>query len=233
MRTVGHPRMHRIPSHWNATLVVVGLAGLLGCQGLSTGKPSQMSQSQGTLNVSPVNDGSITVGTSGTQTGMLSATGAGVSVSSVSLGGTNPSEFSISGLSFPATVTPGQPVPFTVTFTPGVTGAASATASFVNNGFSSPSTATLSGAGVAAPLHDVSLLWTGSTTSGVTSYNVYRAVYGTSSCGAYSNIGSTGTTTYTDSVVTDGKTYCYAATAVDASGESGYSNIAQAVIPSP
>jgi len=33
--------------------------------------------------------------------------------------------------------------------------------------------------------------------------------------------------------VTDGTTYCYATTAVDASGESGYSNITQAVIPPP
>jgi fibronectin type 3 domain-containing protein len=79
------------------------------------------------------------------------------------------------------------------------------------------------------------LSWTASTSSGVTSYNVYRAVYGTSSCGSYSNIGSTANsiTTYTDSVVTDGTTYCYATTAVDPSGESGYSNITQTTIPPP
>ncbi|MGA9256584.1 MAG: hypothetical protein WBV98_08275, partial [Candidatus Sulfotelmatobacter sp.] len=73
------------------------------------------------------------------------------------------------------------------------------------------------------------------TSSSITSYNVYRAVYGTTSCGSYSNIGSTSSsiTTYADSVVTDGTTYCYATTAVDASGESGYSNITQAVIPPP
>ena len=194
---------------------------------------SAVSQSQGTLSVTPVNDGSVTVGTSGTQTGTLSATGASVSVTSVGLGGTNPSEFSISGLSFPVTVTTSQPVSFTVTFTPGATGAASATASFVSNGSGSPSAATLSGTGTAAPVHTVGLSWTGSTSSGITSYNVYRAVHGTSSCGSYSNIGSTASsvTTYTDSVVTDGTTYCYATTAVDGGGESGYSNIVQAVIP--
>jgi len=38
---------------------------------------------------------------------------------------------------------------------------------------------------------------------------------------------------FTDSVVADGTTYCYATTAVDASGESGYSNIIQAKIPAP
>jgi hypothetical protein len=235
MRTVGHPRMHRITSNWNAMLVVVGLVGLLGCQGVSTGKPSQIAQSQGTLTASPVTVGSTTVGTSSTQTGTLSATGASVSVSSVSLGGTNPSEFSVSGLSFPVTVKTGQPVSFIVTFTPGATGIAYATASFASNTSSSPSAANVTGTGTAAPFHSVSLSWTGSITAGVTSYNVYRAVYGPTSCGSYTNIGSTGssTTAYTDSVVTDGTTYCYATTAVDASGESGYSNIAQTVIPPP
>ena len=196
---------------------------------------SAIAQSQGTLSVSPVNVGNVTVGTSGTQTGTLSATGASVSVSSVSLSGTNPSEFSISGLSFPVTVTTSQPVSFTVNFTPGATGAASASAFFAGNGSNSPSTATLTGTGTAAPVHTVSLSWTASTSSSITSYNVYRAVYGTTSCDSYSNIGSTSSsiTTYADSVVTDGTTYCYATTAVDASGESGYSNITQAVIPPP
>jgi fibronectin type 3 domain-containing protein len=77
------------------------------------------------------------------------------------------------------------------------------------------------------------LSWTASTTSGVTSYKVYRTLYGGSGCGPFSNIGSTpgSITTYTDSVVADGTTYCYATTAVDPSGESGYSNITQATIP--
>jgi len=196
---------------------------------------SAISQSQGTLSVSPGNAGSVVVGTSGTQTGTLSATGASVSVSSVSLNGTNPSEFSISGLSFPVAVTTAQPVTFTVTFTPGATGAASASASFTSTASNTPTAAALTGTGTPAPVHTVSLSWTGSVTSGVTSYNVYRAVYGTNSCGSYSTIGSTpsSSTSFSDSVVADGTTYCYATTALDASGESGYSNIIQAKIPAP
>lgn len=195
---------------------------------------SAIAQSTGTLSVSPVSAGSVVVGTSGTQTGTLTATGASVSVTSFSLSGTNPSEFSISGLSLPATVTTSQPVTFTVTFTPGATGAASASASFASTASNSPSAAALTGTGTAAPVHTVSLSWTASTTTGVTSYNVYRAVFGTS-CGSYSNVGSTpsSTTTYTDSVVADGTTYCYATTAVDPSGESAYSNISKAAIPAP
>ncbi|MGA8214868.1 MAG: choice-of-anchor D domain-containing protein [Candidatus Sulfotelmatobacter sp.] len=196
---------------------------------------SAISQSQGALNVSPVNAGSVVVGTSGTQTGTLSATGSSVSVSSVSLSGTNPSEFSISGLTFPVAVTTAQPVTFTVTFTPGATGAASASASFTSTASNTPTAAALTGTGTPAPVHTISLSWTGSVTSGVTSYNVYRAVYGTNSCGTYSNIGSTpsSSTLFTDSVVADGTTYCYATTALDASGESAYSNITQAKIPAP
>jgi cellulose 1,4-beta-cellobiosidase len=81
----------------------------------------------------------------------------------------------------------------------------------------------------------VSLTWTASSTSGITSYNVYRALYVSSVCGSYSDIGSTASTVtaYTDNAVTDGTSYCYATTAVDSSGESAYSNIVQAAIPAP
>jgi cellulose 1,4-beta-cellobiosidase len=81
----------------------------------------------------------------------------------------------------------------------------------------------------------VSLTWTASSTSGITSYNVYRALYTSSVCGSYSDIASTASTVtaYTDNAVTDGTSYCYATTAVDSSGESAYSNIVQAAIPAP
>src|SRR5271166_1430852 len=195
-----------------------------------------VAQTQGTLTVSAVNVGTVIVGTSGTQTGTLSVTGANVSVSSVTLSGTNPSEFSISGLTFPVSVTTTTPVTFTVKFTPGSTGAASASASFASTAANTPTAGALSGTGTPAPVHTVRLSWTASTTSGITSYNVYRAVYTSNVCGSYSNIGTTASsvTTFTDSgPLTDGTTYCYATTAVDASGESAYSNIAQAAIPAP
>jgi len=191
---------------------------------------------QGTLSVTnPISVGNVVDGLSGTQTGTLTAAGGSVVVSSVSLGGTNPTEFSISGLSFPVTVTTSQAASFTVTFTPTATGAASATASFASNASNSPTVATLTGTGTAPPVHTVQLSWVASPTGGVTSYNVYRAVFGTNTCGSYTDIGSTpsSTTTYTDSVVADGTSYCYATTAIDPNGESAYSNIVQATIPPP
>ncbi len=198
---------------------------------------SAITQSQGTLAASSVNVGSVTVGTSGTQTGTLTASGASVTVSSVSLSGTNASEFSISGLSFPVTVTTSQPVTFKVKFTPGASGAASATASFASDASNTPSSASLTGTGTAAATHTVTLNWTASTTSGITSYNVYRittsGTCGTTIPGGTPVFGSTaGTvTTFTDTTVVNGTTYCYATTAVDANGESGYSDVTQAKIP--
>ena len=191
--------------------------------------------SQGTLSVtSPIGVGNVVVGTSGTANGTLTASTASVVVSSVTLSGTNPTEFSITGLSFPVTVNVGTPVSFTVHFTPTATGAASASASFASNASNSPTSSTLTGTGTPAPVHTVTLTWVASPTGDVTSYNIYRATF-TTSCGSYSNIGSTAPSvlTFTDNNVTDGTTYCYATTAVDPSGESAYSNIAQAAIPAP
>ncbi len=64
----------------------------------------------------------------------------------------------------------------------------------------------------------VKLAWAAS--SGATSYNVKRA---TTSGGPYTNIGSAGTTTFTDSAVTLGTTYHYVVSAVSA-GEGANSN---------
>jgi hypothetical protein len=82
---------------------------------------------------------------------------------------------------------------------------------------------------VAAP-HSVALNWSPSTTTGVT-YNVYR---GTVSGGPYGLLSSGLTSTkYVDTSVQSGKMYYYVTTAADSAGESGYSNMVQAVIPMP
>jgi fibronectin type 3 domain-containing protein len=82
----------------------------------------------------------------------------------------------------------------------------------------------------------VNLSWNASTSSNISGYNIYRAVY-TNSCGSFSKINSVLNTSalYTDSAVVSGTSYCYAATAVDSSNaESAYSNIASDVqIPVP
>lgn len=189
----------------------------------------------GQLSVTPTTlaAGSVVVGSSGTVSGSLSASGANVTISAA---GTNNSVFSIGGISLPLTVPAGQSVPFTITFSPATTGAASGTLTFTSNAQPSTTTAALTGTGTPAPTHDVSLSWNPSSSSGISGYNVYRAVY-TSSCGSFSKINTSldTSTLYTDSVVVDGTSYCYATTAVNSSNEeSGYSNIVSNVqIPAP
>jgi hypothetical protein len=187
-----------------------------------------------TASPSPIAIGNVVAGTSGSGTGSLTASGANVTVTAAN---SSNSRFVISGLSLPVTIAAGKSASFTVTYSPIVAGADSATLTFTSNGQPSTTTDTATGTGTAAPSHSVNLSWNASTSTGVTGYNIYRAIY-TSSCGAYSKInGSTPDTltTYTDSSVTDGTNYCYATTAVNSSNEeSGYSNIVSDVqIPPP
>lgn len=196
--------------------------------GTGTTTSGQLGVSASTIAV-----GDVVVGTSGTASGNLNATGANVTVTGAS---TNNTAFVVSGISLPVTIFAGQSSPFTVTFSPSTTGTATATLTFSSNAQPATTTATLTGNGTPAPVHSVNLSWNASTSSNISGYNIYRAVY-TTSCGSFSRINSllnTGTL-YTDAAVTDGASYCYAATAVNTSNaESGYSNIVSNVqIPAP
>ncbi len=184
---------------------------------------------QGQLAVTPAsaNFGSVTVGTSKTQAGTLSASGSSVTLSSATL---NSPEFSLSGLTFPLTIAAGQSLPFTLTFTPQTSGSASAIGSFTSNA-SNSAAETLTGTGAAPPQHSVNLSW--NETSPVVGYNLYR---GSQSGGPYTKINSAldASTSYTDGFVQAGQIYYYVITALDSSGtESGYSNQFQASVPSP
>jgi hypothetical protein len=76
--------------------------------------------------------------------------------------------------------------------------------------------------------HTVALSWTASTTSGVT-YNVYRQ-QACSGNFAQINTSSVTVTTYVDSAVAPGETYCYQVTALLSGVESTASNPAPATI---
>ena len=188
-----------------------------------------------TLTVSPATLplGSVVVGTTGTASGTLTATGSSVKVSALS---SNNSAFTVGGLSLPVTIPAGNSAAFTVTFSPQTTGAVTAALTFTSNAQSSTTVETLTGTGTAAPVHSINLSWSASTSSNVSGYNIYRAAYA-GTCGSFAKINSllnTGTL-YTDSAVVDGATYCYATTAVNTSNEqSGYSNIVSNVqVPAP
>ena len=185
----------------------------------------------GQLTVSPANldFGNVTVGNSQSLTGTLAATGASVVVSS---GSSSSSEFALSGLSFPLTISAGQSASFTMTFTPQSSGTASASLSLDSDAANSPTVESFTGTGTNPPHHTVDLSWDPSS-SVVSGYDVYRSGI---SGGPYTKITSALdlSTTYADSSVESGNTYYYVTTAVDGSGsESSYSNEVQASIPSP
>ena len=208
-----------ITSNASNPLLTISLSGT------GTVVPGQLSVAPGSITFS-----NVTVGTSQSQSGTLSASTAAVTVSSIS--GLSGTEFSVSGLKLPITIPAGGTASFTVTFTPQASGSTSATASFASNASNTPATQSLSGSGVAPIQHTVALSWTAST-SVVVGYNVYR---GTQSGGPYTKINSVlqAPANYTDSTVQSGQTYYYVTTAVDSnSAESGYSNEVQAAIPTP
>jgi hypothetical protein len=173
----------------------------------------------------------VIVGTSANLTASVSATGSSVTVTSVT---SNNSEFSLSGLSFPLTIQAGNSASFTVTFAPQSTGAASGTFTFASNASNGSVVQSLSGTGIAPPIHSVALSWKASTSPNINSYNIYRSTTsGSFSPPAIASV-SAPTTTYTDNSVTDGLTYYYAITAVNSSNqESAYSAQASATIPPP
>jgi len=81
--------------------------------------------------------------------------------------------------------------------------------------------------------HTVSLSWTASTSPNIMGYNIYRA---TESGGPYTKVNASldAGTSYADNTVSSGGTYYYVTTAVNSSNvESGYSNQAEAAVPSP
>jgi hypothetical protein len=185
--------------------------------------------SPGQLSVSPgsMSFGTVTVGANQSQAGALSASGSSVTVSSAS---SSSSEFALSGITLPVTIAAGQSVPFTLTFAPQVSGSTSANILFSSN--ASDSSLAESATGTGAVQHTVDLSWSPSSST-VAGYNVYR---GGVSGGPYTRINSSPgvLASYTDTAVQSGQTYYYVTTAVDSTGaESGYSNEASALVPTP
>jgi Abnormal spindle-like microcephaly-assoc'd, ASPM-SPD-2-Hydin len=179
-----------------------------------------------TISPSTLDFGNVTVGSSAKLQATLTAPDDAVTISSDRVS----SEFAILGLSLPVTIKAGQSLPVTIQFSPGASGGASGKAQFTSNAENSPTTEVLSGTGVGAGSHSVSLSWDPGDGNAV-GYNIYRT---TSQGGPYEivNTALDSSTDYTDSAVVSGTTYFYVTTEVNAKGqESPYSNVAKAVIP--
>src|SRR5712691_10683433 len=117
-----------------------------GCGGVA-GKNTPP-QGNGQLSARPasVAFGNVTLGSSSTQAVSFSNTGS--ANLTVSLGGATGPGISISGLTFPLTLPPGQSSTFSVQFAPTATGSVSGSVSLVSDAPNSPGTIALSGTGV-------------------------------------------------------------------------------------
>jgi fibronectin type 3 domain-containing protein len=117
-----------------------------------------------------------------------------------------------------------------VTFAPAAAGSVTGSAAVTSNAASSPAVISLSGTGIQAVTHSVTLGWNVGTTA-VTGYNVYRSAV---SGGPYTALTPSpiNTTSYIDLAVQSGLTYFYVATSVDSTGgESTYAPEISATIP--
>ena len=175
---------------------------------------------------SPLNYGSVTVGTTYTLPITISASGGSVTISSAT---SSSSQFVLDGASFPLTIPSGQSVSFGVAFTPKSSGTVSGSLSFASNASNPLATESLSGVGTLTP-YSISLYWNAG--ADAVGYNVYRSA---TSSGSYSRINAAldANTAYTDSTVVGGNNYYYAATSVNSSGQESARSTppVEAVVP--
>jgi len=190
------------------------------------------STTAGTLAASPtsVAFGNVTVGSNLAKSIAISNSGSSsVTVSSVGITGTG---FTLTPVTTPVTVAAGATITLSVKFTPTVTGSATGTVTVGSNASNPSLKVALSGSGVTAAAHSVTVSWTAST-SAVTGYNVYRS---TVTGGPYTKINPVleTSTDYVDTAVAAGAKYYYVVTAVTSAGvESNASAQVSATVPTP
>jgi Abnormal spindle-like microcephaly-assoc'd, ASPM-SPD-2-Hydin len=183
------------------------------------------------INATSIGFGNVVLNTPATQTVILSSTGtSSVMVNSATVSGTG---FTLSGPTFPQTLTPGQTATLGVQFDPTVLGAATSVLTIVSTS-SSNGTAVidLGGTGIASS-YVVNLSWDAPTDSPVpvSGYNVYRSPAGSSSYELLNSSVDT-STTYVDSTVQDGLSYDYTIESVGQSGvRSGPTSPVNVTIP--
>jgi hypothetical protein len=183
-----------------------------------------------TLNAISVSFGDVNLNSPAIQSVIL--TSSGTAALTASAGSVTGAGFSISGISFPVTLNPGQTANLNIEFDPTTAGAATGAVTLISNASSSTATIALSGTGVAGS-YQVNLTWNAPTgsTDPVAGYNIYRAT-GASSTYQLLNATADTSTTYTDSTVQTATSYTYYVESVDAEGnQSGPSNTYSANIP--
>jgi hypothetical protein len=130
--------MRQLPARWNALVVLLAFATMLGCQGLSSSnKSSPISPNDpkpGQLTVAPtsVSFGIVEVGNNQSKPAtMTNSGGSSLTVTKVTPTGAG---FSVSGVSLPLTLASGQSQGFTVVFTPANAGTITGNLAIANSG---------------------------------------------------------------------------------------------------
>jgi len=129
--------MKQLPTRWNWPLVVLALATMLGCQGLTNSNKAVTTQSStnpGVVTVAPssISFGVVKVGNNQNLPATMTNTGGStLQVTQVTATG---SGFSVSGLSLPVNLAAGQNQGFTVVFTPKAAGTVNGNLAIANTG---------------------------------------------------------------------------------------------------
>jgi hypothetical protein len=183
------------------------------------------------LKVSPtsLSFGDVALSSNATLGVTLSSTGgSAVTVNSATISG---SGFTVSGATFPVTLSPQQSVTLQVKFAPTAASAATGTLTVSSNSSTSATTAvSLAGTGTQT---QVSLSWAAPSSSSdpVAGYNIYRAT-GTSSSYQLLNSSVNKPTSYMDNTVQGSTSYTYYVESVDGSGNtSSPSNSVNVTVP--
>jgi hypothetical protein len=181
------------------------------------------------INATGIAFGTVQVNTEVTQSVELTASGAlPIAVTAATVQGTG---FSISGATFPLTLTGGQTATIEVTFDPTSAGATTGLLTILSTSLTSGAAViNLSGTG---EVEEVNLTWDApiSSPDSVAGYNVYRAPSGSTSYQLLSSVSSS-ELAYTDISVAAGQAYDYIVESVDASGvASAPSNMASVTLP--
>lgn len=153
----------------------------------------------------------------------------GTSALTISAGSAGGAAFNLSGMTFPATLNPGQTAIPNIRFHPLTAGPASETFKLTGNAWPKIAAIGLSGAG-AAESYQVNLNWTAPTGSAdpVADYLIYRGSDGNSS-NPFLNSSSNSATTYTDIAGTGGSYYTYYVEGVYAQGNQRVPSITYTV----
>lgn len=133
--------MKQLGGGWNGFVVILALASMLGCQGLSSANKSATSPPNNTQNPKPgqvtvtpasISFGNVLVGNNKSQpASMTNSGGASLTVTQVTPTGTG---FTVSGLSLPLTLASGQNQAFTVIYTPQSAATSKGNLAIVNTG---------------------------------------------------------------------------------------------------